>query len=96
MMPPTVSELARARERAAGHLEAAIIFLGIAYASYQRTTNELSGRAGSDLTRRLEVPLVLHLVRAGLSEFLDRKLTGAPASLRMLVEEQHRMIETVT
>jgi hypothetical protein len=53
-------------------------------------TQQLGDRLGADLARRLEGPLVLHLARAGLSALLERKLTGAPSSLRLLVEEQHQ------
>jgi hypothetical protein len=48
---------------------------------------------GQDLTRRLEVPIILHLVQAGLAGFLERKLQGPPASLRALVEEQHARLD---
>jgi hypothetical protein len=46
----------------------------------------------SDLTRRLEIPIILHLVQAGLSPFLERKLTGTTAPLRSLVEDQHARV----
>ena len=38
---------------------------------------------------RLDVPIVLHLARAGLSGFLERRLTGTPGSLRAIVAAEH-------
>lgn len=48
----------------------------------------LEWRVNVELALHLEVPLVLHLARAGFGEFLERKLIGTPASLRALVEQQ--------
>lgn len=83
-------ELARARELAAAHLEAAIGELGVAYHAYMRTTRELSDRVRDDLAPRLELPIILHLTKAGLAPFLERKLAGQVPSLQELVAEQHR------
>lgn len=88
----SVQDLARDRENAAADLERQIAALGVAHRKYQRTTQQLGDRVGADLARRLEVPIILHLVRAGLSAFLERKLTGMPGSLLALVEEQHQTI----
>jgi hypothetical protein len=90
---PTIQELAFEREQAAADLEDAIAALGVKHGRYQRVTQQLGDRMGADLTRRLEVPIILHLVRAGLSAFLERKLAGRPGSLLALVEEQHQTIE---
>lgn len=84
----TTHELAQAREQAAADLEAAIVALGVTCREYERLTTALGDRVQADLARRLEVPIVLHLARAGLSGFLERKLTGTPGSLRALVREQ--------
>ena len=94
-MPARVDRHALARERAeaAADLETAIVSLGLAYEGYQRTTQQLADLVHADLARRLEVPIVLHLARAGLSSLLERKLhAGTPASLRTLVDEQHEQL----
>ena len=88
----TVAQLAREREQAADDLDTAIVALGVAYASYQRTTEALSARVGIDLTYRVEPVLILHLAQAGFGPFLERKLQGAAAALRALVEDEHRKL----
>jgi hypothetical protein len=85
----TTPELARAREHAAADLDTAIAALGVAHEEYQRTTQQLGDRVGADLTRRLEVPIILHLAKAGLSVLLDRKLQGPVAPLCDLVVDEH-------
>jgi hypothetical protein len=85
---PTVDPLA-AREHAAASLEAAIVALGVAYRDYARRTAALDARLHADLARPLELPIALHLARAGLGAFLERKLQDTPASLRTIVESQH-------
>jgi hypothetical protein len=89
MIAGSIEELALARADAAEALEGAIVALGAAYRSYQRLTGALAERTGTDLSFRMEVPIVLHLSRAGLGAFLERKLTGTPAGLRSLVEPEH-------
>jgi hypothetical protein len=84
------AELAAARALAAERLEAAFDALGVAYGAYVKATNALEFRTNEDLARYLEVPITLHLVRAGLGPFLERRLTGTAAPLRALVETQHR------
>jgi hypothetical protein len=56
---------------------------------YDQLTSALSDRVHADLAWHLEVPIVLHLAKAGLSEWLERKLRGEHGALRALVEEQH-------
>lgn len=90
MRPVTTEQLVAQRVQAAADLEAVIAALGVAYRAFSEATAALESRVGQDLTRYLEVPIVLHLARAGLGGFLERKLSGTPASLRTLVEEQHR------
>ena len=96
MRPATASTLALARDReaAAVELEAAIAALGVAHDTYQRVTRELDGWVGGDLARRLDIPIVLALVDAGLDKFLERKLVvhGERASLQSVVEEQHERL----
>jgi hypothetical protein len=87
-------DLAVARAQAAEQLEAAIRVLGTAYAAYTRATAALEARTQQDLGRYLENPIVLRLVQAGLSAFLERRLVGTPAALRALVEAQHRTLAT--
>jgi hypothetical protein len=59
-----------------------------------RLTTTLSERVGEDLRRKLEIPLVLHLVQAGLTPWLERKLVvhGELISLRTFCEEQHQAL----
>lgn len=87
-------ELASAREHAAAELEAAIAALGVAYAAYEHTTQQLGDLVGLDLGRRLETPICLHLVRAGLAPFLASKLEphGPLAPLAVLAAEQHQTL----
>lgn len=85
-----VADLALARAEAAADLEQAIAGLGVAFNALERATKALELGVNVELTRYLEVPIVLHLTRAGLGGFLDRKLAGAPPSLRSFVENQHR------
>lgn len=89
-MTQTTDDLARARVQAAADLEVAIAALGIKYRAFTQTTDALEQQLGVDLARYLEVPIVLHLARAGLGGFLERRLTGTPGSLRALVERQHQ------
>jgi hypothetical protein len=84
--------LARDREEAAEQLETAIAALGAAFQHYERLTRELTDRTHEDLSVRLDAPIILHLARAGFGRFLDRKLTGTPASLRALCEQQHERL----
>ena len=86
---PSTSALARDREAKAGNLEAAIVAFGVAWHEYREATHALESTVNVELTRALEIPLILHLARAGLGELLERKLVGTPASLRALVEQQH-------
>lgn len=88
----TFPELARARAEAAERLEAAIANLGTAYGAYSSATDVLEFRVNVDLARYLENPIILHLSQAGIAAFLERRLVGRPASLRRLVEAQHRKI----
>lgn len=88
----TARELAARRVDAVCHFEAAVAVLGDAYRALEATTQALEHESGQELARYLEVPIVLHLARAGLSVFLERKLAGTPASLRALVENQHRRL----
>ncbi len=81
--------LAVDREEAAAQLEAAIVGLGLAYASYHRTTQQLGDRVNADLTRDLEVPITLHLAKAGLAAYLERKLQGEPGALRTMCAQVH-------
>ena len=87
----STAALAHAREESAAALESAIGALGAAYRQYVRDTAALSARVGEALAWQLEIPITLHLARAGLAEFLDRKvpLTGRLVSLRGLVEHHH-------
>lgn len=86
----TTHALARAREEAAADVEAKLAEFGAAFHDYELLTASLGARVGVELERRLEVPLVLHLRRAGLGSFLARQLSaGTPGSLRTLCEEQH-------
>ena len=69
--------LAVDREEAAAQLlKPAIAELGLAYGAYQRTTQQLGDRVGVDLTRDLEVPIILHLAKVGLAAYLERKTAG--------------------
>ena len=89
MSAPTTNTLAHAREQAAEDLQLAIEAAGGAYRAYQAATQQLGDRVGADLAMRLEVPIVLHLARAGFSGFLERRLAGTPGSLRAIVATEH-------
>jgi hypothetical protein len=95
MTNASVHDQAVARVQAAEDLQVAIAALGAAYRAYQRATDALQQRAGEDLARYLEVPIILHLAQAGFASFLDRKLTGTPYPLGDLVENQHRRIPRI-
>ena len=57
---------------------------------YERLTTALSDRLHADLTQRVQPLIGLHLAQAGLGGFLERRgLTSAPASLTVIVAEQH-------
>lgn len=86
--------LAAAREDAANDLEVAVHDLGIAYRRYSALTQQLSELVGPHLGRRLEVPIYLHLAKAGLGPLLQRQLTGEPASLRSICETDHQRLVT--
>ncbi len=86
----TDTELAEARAVSASALEAAIADLGSAYAAYREATGAIETRLHAELERALHPAITLHLVKAGFSEFLDRKLTGPAPSLVFVVERQHR------
>lgn len=91
MLTPSLHDLAAARTEAAADLEQAIVALGTALRTLERATEALERDAkAEDLARGLEAAIVLHLTRAGLGGFLDRKLAGVAPSLRSLVERQHR------
>lgn len=91
MTPAPIATLTNAREEAAAELEAAIVAVGAALCTYDRTTKTLSARLGAHLTWQLDTAIGLHLVNAGLSRFLEQKLqvTGQLGSLRAVVERQH-------
>ena len=79
------------REEAADALDAAIVALGVAYTRLQATTRQLDDLVHQDLGRRLELPIILAMGKAGLGQFLERKPIASPVltPLRQLVEEQH-------
>ena len=87
--------LALARAQAVEDLETAIAQLGAACRRYNQLTQQLGESVGADLTRRLEVPIILKMNKAGLP-FLERKLHGDAAPLRALVEEQHERLMLTT
>ena len=89
-MKATTEELALARAEAAEQLDAAIAALGTAYQAYASATNVLEFRVNVELSRYIENPIILHLAKAGISPFLERRLVGTPLPLRSLVEAQHR------
>lgn len=88
-IPGSVADLTQSREDFAADLETAIVAVGFAWRAFERVTQALGDLVGEDLQRRLEVPIAMHLNRAGLSEFLERKLVGAPGALQAIVREQH-------
>ena len=42
---------------------------------------------------RLKIAIVLHVVQAGLSPFLELTLIGRPVPLRSLVEDVHQQLQ---
>jgi hypothetical protein len=84
----TPEDLALAREQTAADLERAIAALGEAYARYQDATQQLGDHVG-DLSERLALPIAMHLARAGLATFLERRPVGTPGSLRSIVANEH-------
>jgi hypothetical protein len=90
MKPAPITDLITARLDAADALETKIAALGTAYKAYLEATAALEQRAGVDLSRYLDVPIVLHLARAGLREFLESKFAGTPPPLRVTCENQHQ------
>jgi hypothetical protein len=66
-----VDDLESARELAEEDLEVKIAALGDALREYDRLTERLSTRLAIDLTRSLEMPINLHMTRAGLSPDLE-------------------------
>ena len=88
--------LAAARVQAAEELDRALANVREPITRLQNTTQQLEAALGVvDRNRRLEVPIVLALVRAGLGAFLERKLVGhgPPVPLRDFVDEQQRAFE---
>jgi hypothetical protein len=89
-MKASNQELALARCDAAERLEAAVAALGVAHAGLVKATNALEMRTDLDLGRALDLAIILHLSKAGLGAYLERRLVGPAPSLRELVERQHR------
>jgi hypothetical protein len=85
----SVDELARTREQAAERLEHAIAALGAAFTDYANLTATLGDRLGTELARPIDTLVAMHMARAGLSSFLERKLQDQPGPLKRLVAEQH-------
>lgn len=88
----TTKAIAEQREQAAGELEGAIALLGRAHKRYTNLTRELSSKIGQDLTYALDAPIILHLMKAGLGELLERKLTGEPGPLTNIVRDAHHKL----
>jgi hypothetical protein len=89
MTATSTHDLAQRRLDAADALETKIAALGTAYKTYLEATAALEQRAGVDLARYLDVPIVLAMNKAGLSTFLESKLQGVPPPLRVTCETQH-------
>jgi hypothetical protein len=87
-----IEALAHARERAADDLEHALVNVGLARARLAETTAQLEAQLHVELGRHLDGALTLHLVRAGFSGLVERKLHGEAPSLRDLVADQHTRV----
>jgi hypothetical protein len=53
-------------------------------------------RVNVDLARHLHPAISIHLGRAGLTDFLERRLVGTAAPLAGLVDRQHRLCGLIT
>jgi hypothetical protein len=92
----TMTQLADTRVAKAIALEHAIGALGLTYAEYRQATRVLEMRANAELERGLHPAISLLLGRAGLQDFLERKLTGAAPSLAGVVDRQHRLAGVIS
>jgi hypothetical protein len=90
-MRASTQELALARCVAAEEFQAALDAVRLAGGRLEKATNALEMRINQELGRGLEHAVILHLSKAGLTQYLERRLVGPAPQLRELVERQHRL-----